>query len=61
MIDVNIKGVANVIRAAVPMMIERGTGVVVNFSSGWGRSVSPEVAPYCATKWAMEGIKFGFG
>ena len=57
-IDVNIKGVANLIRAAVPMMIERGTGVVVNFSSGWGRSVSPEVAPYCATKWAMEGLSF---
>lgn len=55
-VDVNIKGVANVIRAAVPMMIERGTGVVVNFSSGWGRSVSSEVAPYCATKWAMEGL-----
>ncbi|MFC0017491.1 SDR family oxidoreductase [Roseibacillus persicicus] len=55
-IDVNIKGVANVIRVVVPMMIERGTGVVVNFSSGWGRSVSADVAPYCATKWAMEGL-----
>jgi NAD(P)-dependent dehydrogenase (short-subunit alcohol dehydrogenase family) len=28
----------------------------VNFSSGWGRSTSPEVAPYCATKWAIEGL-----
>lgn len=55
-IDVNIKGVANMIRSAVPIMIEAGRGVVVNFSSGWGRSVSPEVAPYCATKWAMEGL-----
>ncbi|MBK1832956.1 SDR family oxidoreductase [Roseibacillus ishigakijimensis] len=55
-IDVNIKGVANFIRAAVPLMIARGTGVVVNFSSGWGRSVSAQVAPYCATKWAMEGL-----
>ena len=32
-IDVNIKGVANVIRHFVPAMIERGSGVIVNFSS----------------------------
>jgi NAD(P)-dependent dehydrogenase (short-subunit alcohol dehydrogenase family) len=55
-IDVNIKGVANVIRHFVPAMIARGRGVVVNFSSGWGRSTSPEVAPYCATKYAVEGL-----
>jgi NADP-dependent 3-hydroxy acid dehydrogenase YdfG len=45
-IDVNIKGVANVIRHFVPAMIKRGRGVIVNFSSGWGRSVDAEVAPY---------------
>jgi NAD(P)-dependent dehydrogenase (short-subunit alcohol dehydrogenase family) len=55
-IDVNIKGVANVVRAFVPSMVEAGRGVIVNFSSGWGRSVSPEVAPYCASKWAVEGL-----
>src|SRR6185295_7668060 len=55
-IDVNIKGVANVIRAFLPAMIERGNGVVVNFSSGWGRSTAADVAPYCATKWAIEGL-----
>ena len=55
-IDVNIKGTMNVIRHFVPEMIKAGKGVVVNFSSGWGRSVSPQVAPYCATKWAIEGL-----
>jgi NAD(P)-dependent dehydrogenase (short-subunit alcohol dehydrogenase family) len=55
-IDVNIKGVANVIRHFLPNMIEKASGVIVNFSSGWGRSTSPEVAPYCATKWAIEGL-----
>ena len=56
MVDVNIKGVANVIRHFVPAMVARRSGVIVNFSSGWGRAVSPEVAPYCATKWAVEGL-----
>ncbi len=37
-------------------MIDRGSGVIVNFSSGWGRSTSPGVAPYCAAKWAIEGL-----
>ena len=55
-IDVNIKGVANVIRHFVPAMIESQSGIVVNFSSGWGRSTSPEVAPYCTTKWGIEGM-----
>ena len=55
-IDVNIKGVANVIRHFAPAMIARQHGVIVNFSSGWGRSTDAEVAPYCATKWAMEGL-----
>lgn len=55
-IDVNIKGPTNTIRHFLPAMIERQTGVVVNFSSGWGRSASAEVAAYCATKWAVEGL-----
>ncbi len=55
-IDVNVKGVFHVIRHLAPAMIERGAGVIVNFSSGWGRAVSPEVAPYCASKWAIEGM-----
>lgn len=56
LVNVNITGVANVVRAFVPAMVERKKGVIVNFSSGWGRSVSPEVAPYCASKWAIEGL-----
>jgi NAD(P)-dependent dehydrogenase (short-subunit alcohol dehydrogenase family) len=55
-IDVNIKGVFNLIRAFTPAMIQKKQGVIVNFSSGWGRSTAPEVAPYCATKWAIEGL-----
>jgi NAD(P)-dependent dehydrogenase (short-subunit alcohol dehydrogenase family) len=56
LIDVNIKGVANAIRAFVPSMVARKAGVIVNLSSGWGRSTSREVAPYCASKFAIEGL-----
>jgi NAD(P)-dependent dehydrogenase (short-subunit alcohol dehydrogenase family) len=55
-VDTNIKGVANVIRHFAPEMVKRKSGVIVNFSSGWGRSAEAEVAPYCATKWAIEGL-----
>jgi NAD(P)-dependent dehydrogenase (short-subunit alcohol dehydrogenase family) len=53
---VNVDGTANVIRAFVPSMIRQGRGVVVNMSSGWGRVTAPEVAPYCASKFAVEGL-----
>jgi NAD(P)-dependent dehydrogenase (short-subunit alcohol dehydrogenase family) len=53
---VNVSGTANVIRHFVPAMVPVSRGVIVNLSSGWGRSVSAEVAPYCATKWAIEGL-----
>ena len=55
-IDVNLKGMANVIRHFVPAMVKQGRGVIVNFSSGWGRSTAAEVAPYCASKWGVEGL-----
>lgn len=54
--DANINGTANVIRHFAPAMLDAGSGVIVNFSSGWGRSTSPDVAPYCGTKWAIEGL-----
>lgn len=58
-VDVNIKGVHYAISQFAPSMIGRGTGVIVNFSSYWGRSTSPDVAAYCATKWAIEGLSSG--
>ena len=52
-VDVNLKGVAAVMRYFLPAMLDQKGGGIVNSSSGWGRSTSPEVAPYCATKWAV--------
>ena len=53
---VNINGIANVIRHFAGPMIRQGSGIIVNLSSGWGRSTSPDVTPYCTTKWAIEGL-----
>ncbi|HHH13175.1 MAG TPA: SDR family NAD(P)-dependent oxidoreductase [Thiolapillus brandeum] len=55
-IEVNVNGVYHVVKAFLPAMLARRQGVIVNFSSGWGRSTAPEVAPYCASKWAVEGL-----
>ncbi|CAL5401779.1 unnamed protein product [Camellia sinensis] len=55
-IDTNVKGVANMLRHFIPLMIESKQGIIVNMSSGWGRSAAAQVAPYCASKWAVEGL-----
>jgi len=56
--DTNVKGTANVLRHFIPLMIEmkKAEGIIVNMSSGWGRSGAALVAPYCASKWAIEGL-----
>ena len=55
-IDVNIKGVSNMIRHFVPRMVENNVGTFVALSSGLGRSPNPFHAAYCASKWAVEGM-----
>jgi|LakMenEpi03Aug12_release.lakeMendotaPanAssembly.Ray.scaffolds.fasta_scaffold00262_22 NAD(P)-dependent dehydrogenase (short-subunit alcohol dehydrogenase family) len=53
---VNVRGTANVLRHFTPAMIRNKSGIIVNFSSGWGREAAAKVAPYCASKWAVEGL-----
>ncbi|KAJ7571666.1 hypothetical protein O6H91_01G171200 [Diphasiastrum complanatum] len=55
-IDINLKGTANLIRHFVPQMIAKKRGIIVNISSGWGRSAAADVSAYCASKWAVEGM-----
>lgn len=57
--DININGVVRTLRAFMPAIIAKKKGIIVNFSSGWGRSTSPEVVPYCTSKWAIEGLSQG--
>ncbi len=56
LIDINVKGVVNVIRHFAPSMITRKRGVIVNFTSRWGTKCEMRMAPYCATKWAVVAL-----
>ncbi len=55
-LDANVVGTANVIRHALPVIQAGGGGAIVNVSSTWGRSTAPGVAPYCASKFAVEAL-----
>jgi NAD(P)-dependent dehydrogenase (short-subunit alcohol dehydrogenase family) len=55
-IDINVKGVANVIRYFVPYMMARGLGVMVNFTSRWANESEKHMAPYCASKSAVAAL-----
>ena len=56
LININVKGVFYVSKAFLPSLIKANHGVLVNVSSGWGRSAAAEVATYCCSKWAVEGL-----
>jgi len=56
LVDINIKGVFYVSKAFLKSMVTNNSGILVNISSGWGRSASAEVATYCCSKWAVEGL-----
>ncbi len=54
--DVNVAGTIFMSQAAVPAMIERGGGVIINFASQAGRRGEPYVTLYCATKAAIISV-----
>jgi NADP-dependent 3-hydroxy acid dehydrogenase YdfG len=59
MVDVNVKGVLFCTAAALPAMLEQGSGHVVNVSSTAGRRVFEGGAVYCATKHAVTAFSEG--
>ena len=58
---VNVLGPLMLCQAFVPGMIERGTGRVINISSGASATNVPGQLPYGATKAALERITVGYG
>lgn len=55
-IEVNVLGAYEVLRAFLPTMLSSQHGVLIAFSSGAGRRGVAEISGYCASKWAVEGM-----
>lgn len=54
--ETNFFGLANLTRAALPILREQGTGHFIQFSSIGGRRGSPGLAAYQSAKFALEGF-----
>ena len=59
MIDVNVKGVLYGIAAALPVFRKQGSGHFVNMASTAAHRVSPTMAVYAGTKFAVRAISEG--
>jgi 2-dehydro-3-deoxy-L-rhamnonate dehydrogenase (NAD+) len=60
-LDVNVIGTVNCLRAFVPGMVERGWGRVVNLASIAGKDGNPNLSVYSASKAAVIGLTKSFG
>lgn len=56
MIDTNVKGLLYVTREILPLMIENGSGHVINIGSTAGHDVYQNGNVYCATKFAVNAL-----
>ncbi|MFM0176506.1 SDR family NAD(P)-dependent oxidoreductase [Paraburkholderia sediminicola] len=59
--DINVNGVFYCIRAAVPHMLARGTGRIVNVASVAGKEGNPNASAYSASKAAVIGLTKSVG
>jgi NADP-dependent 3-hydroxy acid dehydrogenase YdfG len=55
-VDINVHGVILGMKLALPKMLARGRGHVVNLASIAGKGGYPGIATYCATKHAVVGV-----
>jgi SDR family mycofactocin-dependent oxidoreductase len=56
MIDINLKGAWLVGRRVIPVMIEQGSGVIINNSSIAGLRGMYRLSHYAASKWGLTGL-----
>jgi len=55
-IGTNLKGPFLCTKAVLPFMITNRSGVIINVSSGAGKTGFPELSAYCASKFGMIGL-----
>jgi NAD(P)-dependent dehydrogenase (short-subunit alcohol dehydrogenase family) len=55
-LDVNLGGVVNGVRAFLPILQRQDSGVIVNTSSVFGLIGWPQQSAYCASKFAVRGF-----
>jgi NAD(P)-dependent dehydrogenase (short-subunit alcohol dehydrogenase family) len=56
MLDINLKGAWLVARRIIPVMIEQGSGVIINNSSIAGLRGMNRLSHYAASKWGLTGL-----
>jgi 3-oxoacyl-[acyl-carrier protein] reductase len=57
-LNTNLRGVYYCLRSFAPLMIEAGSGHIVNISSLAGKNALPNGAAYAASKWALNGLSY---
>jgi len=55
-LDVNVTSMFRTSRHAIPVMVDQGSGLIVNISSTAGYLGFPYRSPYAAAKWAVIGL-----
>jgi len=55
-LDINLNGVVNGVRAFLPILLAQDSGVIVNTSSVFGLVGIPYQSAYCASKFAVRGF-----
>src|SRR2546421_7361876 len=58
MMNINFMGTYHCVQAALPAMRQQGSGHFVFLSSVAGKSGTPFLSAYCATKWAVRGFSY---
>ncbi len=53
---INFGGVVHGVRAFLPVLLEQGSGAIVNTSSVYGLAAVPHHSAYCASKFAVRGF-----